>query len=68
MILPPPGFAQPIPDASLRPLLEQEMRDLIALARNRAPLEGVYAEIPSPVRIYETRDPALQLARKETKP
>lgn len=34
MILPPPGFAQPVPDPSLRPLLEQEMRDLIALARN----------------------------------
>jgi len=32
VILPPPGFAQPIPDPSLRPLLEQEFDDILEAA------------------------------------
>lgn len=57
MILPPPGFKQPISDPSLPILITQELYDL---ARGQRAFMGTLV-------IHDVRDPALQLAGKEPK-
>ncbi len=58
MILPPPGFAQPIPDPSWDQLTEQEFGDIIGRPPpivDGKPYEGVRGRLRG-VRIVEDRE------------
>jgi hypothetical protein len=75
MILPPPGFKQPIPDPSQALLdlrAKREMREKVQdwlETRERRMFVGtmVLHDDNDPTGIYDVRDPALQLASKEPK-